>query len=184
MKKNTLVGARGLFALLILALLGPPAASTTLCFVNEPLSVLITSPQTIKKSLTSRNFFYGRGERIRTSGTLLPKQVLYQAELRPDIFCWCHPTAVFFRKVPAAPSLAHRPNGRLASVSGDMSPSASGKKQSRLLFVPPARPKQVLYQAELRPDIFLLVSPNRRFPVKPSKKALINNAFNGGCDRD
>ena len=26
---------------------------------------------------------YGRGERIRTSGPLLPKQVLYQAELRP-----------------------------------------------------------------------------------------------------
>ncbi len=25
----------------------------------------------------------GRGERIRTSGPLLPKQVLYQAELRP-----------------------------------------------------------------------------------------------------
>ena len=26
----------------------------------------------------------GRGERIRTSGPLLPKQVLYQAELHPD----------------------------------------------------------------------------------------------------
>ncbi len=26
----------------------------------------------------------GRGERIRTSGFLLPKQALYQAELRPD----------------------------------------------------------------------------------------------------
>jgi hypothetical protein len=26
----------------------------------------------------------GRGERIRTSDTLLPKQVLYQAELHPD----------------------------------------------------------------------------------------------------
>ena len=29
-------------------------------------------------------FYIGRSERIRTSGTLLPKQVLYQAELRSD----------------------------------------------------------------------------------------------------
>jgi hypothetical protein len=27
----------------------------------------------------------GRGERIRTSDPLLPKQMLYQAELRPDL---------------------------------------------------------------------------------------------------
>jgi hypothetical protein len=30
-----------------------------------------------------RSWFAGRGERIRTSGLLLPKQALYQAKLRP-----------------------------------------------------------------------------------------------------
>ena len=29
--------------------------------------------------------FIGRGERIRTSGPCLPKAVLYQAELHPDL---------------------------------------------------------------------------------------------------
>ena len=29
----------------------------------------------------------GRGSRIRTCGPLLPKQVLYQAELCPDMSC-------------------------------------------------------------------------------------------------
>ncbi len=28
--------------------------------------------------------FYGRGERIRTSGLLVPNQALYQAEPRPE----------------------------------------------------------------------------------------------------
>ena len=32
----------------------------------------------------STNSFIGRGSRIRTCGPLLPKQVLYQAELCPD----------------------------------------------------------------------------------------------------
>ena len=31
----------------------------------------------------------GRGERIRTSDPLLPKQVLYQAEPRPDVHWDC-----------------------------------------------------------------------------------------------
>ena len=30
--------------------------------------------------------FYGRGDRTRTCGILLPKQALYQTELHPDIF--------------------------------------------------------------------------------------------------
>ena len=36
------------------------------------------------KLLTFQPFFDGRGSRIRTCGPLLPKQVLYQAELCPD----------------------------------------------------------------------------------------------------
>ena len=40
-----------------------------------------------KKSLRSlREAFVGRGDRIRTCDLLLPKQALYQAELRPDFF--------------------------------------------------------------------------------------------------
>ena len=42
----------------------------------------------IKKADTSQYpfliFFIGRGDRIWTYGTLLPKQVLYQAELRSE----------------------------------------------------------------------------------------------------
>ena len=40
--------------------------------------------QTIKKAAQRGRFFNGRGERIRTSGLLLPKQTRYQAALRPD----------------------------------------------------------------------------------------------------
>jgi hypothetical protein len=55
--------------------------------VNAHFSELPGSAQNMPLSLKhpvngmARN---GRGERIRTSDTLLPKQVLYQAELHPD----------------------------------------------------------------------------------------------------
>ena len=41
----------------------------------------------IKKRVTDNAVtleFFGRGEKIRTSDPLLPKQVRYQAALRPD----------------------------------------------------------------------------------------------------
>ena len=39
--------------------------------------------------LTPKDARDGRGERIRTSDPLLPKQVLYQAEPRPDVSVGC-----------------------------------------------------------------------------------------------
>ena len=43
-------------------------------------------PHKKKGYASSRNplFLYGRGDRIRTYDPLLPKQVLYRAEPRPD----------------------------------------------------------------------------------------------------
>ena len=55
--------------------------------------VPITPPDLIiKKPPNGGSFTIGRGDMIRTCDTLLPKQVLYQAELRPDawyfiLFC-------------------------------------------------------------------------------------------------
>ena len=51
----------------------------------EPRSK-VRSLQTFKKPEAKRasGFLNGRGERIRTSGLLLPKQARYQAALRPD----------------------------------------------------------------------------------------------------
>ncbi len=45
------------------------------------------SPRPLKKAALEAAFFNGRGERIRTSGLLLPKQTRYQAALRPTIKC-------------------------------------------------------------------------------------------------
>jgi hypothetical protein len=41
-------------------------------------------PQSVGLSLRAANSRNGRGERIRTSGLLVPNQALYQAEPRPD----------------------------------------------------------------------------------------------------
>jgi hypothetical protein len=38
------------------------------------------------EDLETRQFLFGRGERIRTSDPLRPRQVRYQAALRPDYF--------------------------------------------------------------------------------------------------
>ena len=40
-------------------------------------------PSTVKTSNNSKEII-GRGERIRTSGLLVPNQALYQAEPRPE----------------------------------------------------------------------------------------------------
>ena len=44
----------------------------------------ISQRQKIKTDPKGRFKFSGRGERIRTSDTLVPNQVLYQTELRPE----------------------------------------------------------------------------------------------------
>ena len=47
----------------------------------------------------------GRGDWIRTNGTLLPKQVLYQAELRPECVHYSKASKkmqVFFHKKESA----------------------------------------------------------------------------------
>ena len=41
---------------------------------------------TIKKGTALGAIFYGRGERIRTSGLFVPNEARYQAALHPDIF--------------------------------------------------------------------------------------------------
>ena len=43
-----------------------------------------TMPKSVTDVLGTDPVLSGRGERIRTSDPLLPKQMLYQAELRPD----------------------------------------------------------------------------------------------------
>jgi uracil-DNA glycosylase family 4 len=49
------------------------------------------------------NLWIGRGERIRTSGPLLPKQVRYQAALRPD-----HVERMLEHRVPGRPLSCHK----------------------------------------------------------------------------
>lgn len=48
------------------------------------LHVLIMPARLIKKRRHKPSFFNGRGDMIRTCDTLVPNQVLYQAELRPE----------------------------------------------------------------------------------------------------
>lgn len=43
------------------------------------------TPRRASTEVTNLKRGFGRGERIRTSGLLVPNQALYQAEPRPDI---------------------------------------------------------------------------------------------------
>ena len=53
-------------------------------FKNTTLELVKILENKRKTALNERFELSGRGERIRTSDTLVPNQVLYQTELRPE----------------------------------------------------------------------------------------------------
>ena len=53
-------------------------------FKNTTLELVKALKNKIKTALNERFELSGRGERIRTFDTLVPNQVLYQTELRPE----------------------------------------------------------------------------------------------------